>query len=114
MRQMTQLGNPGEPHQPAALDLRVQGYSIRSVNDFGNRKVGPMSGRTLDAFFRPRNVAVIGATERPGTVGRAILWNLMTSPFGGAVLPVNPKRASVLGIKAYPAFGRLRARWTWQ
>ena len=61
-----------------------------------------MSGQTLDAFFRPRNVAVIGATERPGTVGRAILWNLMSSPFGGAVLPINPKRSSVLGIKAYP------------
>ncbi len=61
-----------------------------------------MSGQTLDAFFRPRNVAVIGATERPGTVGRALLWNLISSPFGGAVLPINPKRSSVLGIKAYP------------
>jgi acetyltransferase len=59
--------------------------------------------RTLDSLFRPRNVAVIGATERPGSVGRAILWNLISSPFGGAVLPVNPKRASVLGIKAYPS-----------
>jgi len=58
--------------------------------------------RKLDAFFRPKNVAVIGATEQPGTVGRAILWNLIGSPFGGAVLPVNPKHASVLGIKAYP------------
>jgi acetyltransferase len=61
-----------------------------------------VSRRTLDAFFRPKNVAVIGATERPGTVGRAILWNLISSPFGGAVLPVNPKHGSVLGIKAYP------------
>jgi acetyltransferase len=61
-----------------------------------------VSRRTLDAFFRPKNVAVIGATERPGTVGRAILWNLISSPFGGTVLPVNPKHASVLGIKTYP------------
>src|SRR5579864_39588 len=61
-----------------------------------------MSRPTLDAFFRPGNVAVIGATEQPGSVGRSILWNLIGSPFGGAVLPVNPKRASVLGIKAYP------------
>jgi CoA binding domain len=54
-------------------------------------------------LFRPRNVAVIGATERPGTVGRAILGNPISSPFGGAVLPVNPKHASVIGIKAYPS-----------
>jgi acetyltransferase len=56
----------------------------------------------LDAIFSPKNVAVIGATENPGTVGRTILWNLISNPFGGAVLPVNPKRPSVLGIKAYP------------
>ncbi len=56
----------------------------------------------LDSFFTPKNVAVIGATETPGSVGRTTLWNLMSTPFGGAVFPVNPKRSSVLGIKAYP------------
>ena len=56
----------------------------------------------LDSIFTPKNVAVIGATENPGTVGRTILWNLISSPFGGAVFPVNPKRTSVLGVKAYP------------
>ena len=55
----------------------------------------------LDAIFAPRNVAVIGATESQGSVGRTILWNLISTPFGGAVFPVNPKRNSVLGIKAY-------------
>ena len=55
----------------------------------------------LDPFFSPRNVAVIGATENPGSVGRTTLWNLMSTPFGGTVFPVNPKRESVLGIKAY-------------
>jgi len=59
----------------------------------------------LDAIFRPGNVAVIGATERPGSVGRTVLWNLLSHPFGGAVFPVNPKRTSVLGIKAYPHTG---------
>ncbi|MBZ5645664.1 MAG: bifunctional acetate--CoA ligase family protein/GNAT family N-acetyltransferase [Acidobacteriia bacterium] len=58
-------------------------------------------GHPLDPVFRPRNVAVIGASERPGSVGRAVLWNLMSTPFGGAVLPINPNRASVLGIRAY-------------
>src|SRR3990170_4435116 len=58
--------------------------------------------RDLDAIFAPRNVAVIGATENPGSVGRTVLWNLISNPFGGIVFPVNPKRSSVLGIKAYP------------
>ncbi len=56
----------------------------------------------LDAIFAPRSVAVVGATERPGSVGRTILWNLISSPFGGTVFPVNPKRSNVLGIRAYP------------
>ncbi len=59
----------------------------------------------LDPFFGPETVAVIGATENPGTVGRTVLWNLMSSPFGGTVFPVNPKRPGVLGIKAYPNIG---------
>ena len=61
------------------------------------------SGRKpLDAIFSPRSVAVIGATEKAGSVGRTVLWNLIGSPFGGTVYPVNPKRPNVLGIKAYP------------
>ncbi len=56
----------------------------------------------LDAIFSPKSVAVIGATERPGSVGRTVLWNLISSPFGGVVFPVNPQRQSILGIKAYP------------
>src|SRR5689334_3684168 len=55
----------------------------------------------LNVFFSPKNVAVIGATETPGSVGRTILWNLMSSPFGGTVFPINPKRPGVLGVKAY-------------
>jgi acetyltransferase len=58
--------------------------------------------QALDAIFAPKNVAVIGATESPGTVGRTVVWNLISNPFGGAVFPVNPKRPSVLGVKAYP------------
>src|SRR3954453_16511294 len=56
----------------------------------------------LDAIFSPRNIAVIGATETAGSVGRTVLWNLISNPFGGTIYPVNPKRANVLGIKAYP------------
>jgi acetyltransferase len=55
----------------------------------------------LHSFFTPDNVAVIGATDKEGSVGRTLLWNLMSNPFGGTIFPVNPKRHSVLGIPAY-------------
>ncbi|MFP4411507.1 bifunctional acetate--CoA ligase family protein/GNAT family N-acetyltransferase [Coleofasciculus sp.] len=55
----------------------------------------------LHSFFAPDNVAVIGATDKEGSVGRTLLWNLMSNPFGGTIFPVNPKRHSVLGIPAY-------------
>jgi acetyltransferase len=57
----------------------------------------------LSAIMAPKSVAVIGASEKPGSVGRTIVWNLLSSPFGGTVFPVNPKRANILGIKAYPS-----------
>jgi len=63
--------------------------------------------KPLDVLFAPKNVALIGATESPNTVGRTVLWNLISSPFGGAVFPVNPKRSSVLGIKAYPSIAEV-------
>jgi acetyltransferase len=62
--------------------------------------LGP-AAHPLDAVFAPRSVAVIGATESPGKVGRTLLANLVSSPFGGTVFPVNPTRNSVLGVKAY-------------
>ncbi len=63
--------------------------------------------KDLDVFFKPRSVAAIGATDREGHVGRSVLWNLISSPFGGTVYPVNSKKSSVLGIKAYPNVGSL-------
>jgi len=58
--------------------------------------------RSLQPIFSPKTVAVIGATEKAGSVGRTVIWNLISSPFGGTVYPVNPKRENILGIKAYP------------
>lgn len=57
----------------------------------------------LSSIFAPDTVAVVGATDREGSVGRTILWNLMSNPFGGTIFPVNPKRNNVLGIPAYPS-----------
>jgi acetyltransferase len=56
----------------------------------------------LDAMFTPDSVAVIGATDRAGTVGRTILENLLRS-FRGAVYPVNLNHRELLGIRSYKA-----------
>ena len=61
----------------------------------------------LDAIFAPHSVAVIGASDRAGSVGRAVLWSLVSSPFGGTVYPISDKRSSVLGIKAYKSVADL-------
>ena len=63
----------------------------------------------LDAIFNPDNVAVIGASETPGSVGRTLLWNLVSNPWGGTIFPINPKRDSVLGIEAYSSIRDVEA-----
>jgi len=64
----------------------------------------------LEAIFVPQSVALVGATEKAGSVGRTVLRNLMNTPFGGPIYPVNPTRRSVLGIKAYPKLANLPER----
>lgn len=58
--------------------------------------------QTLDAIFKPKTVAVIGAKDSVGSVGRTLLLNLKSSPFSGSIYPVNPKRNEVLGLTCYP------------
>jgi acetyltransferase len=74
-----------------------------TTNKANKKKSHAPRNQPLDVFFSPKTVAVIGATENVGSVGRTLLWNIMTSPFGGTVYPVNPKRSNVLGVKAYPS-----------
>ena len=57
---------------------------------------------SLAPIFHPRSVAIVGATEKPASVGRTVLKNLLDRPFGATIFPVNPHRNNVLGIKCYP------------
>jgi acetyltransferase len=54
----------------------------------------------LQRMLSPKVVAVIGATETPNSVGRALMGNLLS--FGKNLYPINPKRPTVLGVKAFP------------
>ncbi|MBL9176489.1 MAG: acetate--CoA ligase family protein [Verrucomicrobiaceae bacterium] len=59
---------------------------------------------SLESFFQPRSIAVIGASEREGSVGRSIWENLRGF---SDVFPVNAKRAEILGVKAFPNIASL-------
>jgi len=59
------------------------------------------SSLQLDAFIKPRSVAVIGATERPGSWGSFIMEGLLSRPFPGPIYPVNRQGGQVYGLKAY-------------
>jgi acetyltransferase len=56
-----------------------------------------MSIRNLEFLFRPKSLAVVGATERPGSVGATVMRNVLDGGFAGPVWPVNPKHRTVLG-----------------
>lgn len=60
-----------------------------------------MSTKALNHIFNPKKIAVIGATSKPDRVGFAVFRNLITTGFQGTVYPVNIKRESVQGVKAY-------------
>jgi len=58
--------------------------------------------KNLDSIFHPKKIAVVGASDRKGSVGYGIFYNL-NSNFEGEVYPVNPKWEKVQGKKAYPS-----------
>lgn len=66
-----------------------------------------MTIRNLDAIFRPGSVALVGASNRPHSVGAVIAENLRENGFDGPILPVNPKHKSVAGILCYSDIGSL-------
>ncbi|MES2787109.1 MAG: bifunctional acetate--CoA ligase family protein/GNAT family N-acetyltransferase [Pseudomonadota bacterium] len=61
-----------------------------------------MSVRNLESLLRPRSVAVIGASDRPGSVGNVVLRNARAGGLTGAVWAVNPRHEMVGGEKAWP------------
>src|SRR5271166_3729739 len=73
--------------------------ALVQTNQEENQQIQQKQG--LDAMFAPSSVAVIGATSRPGTVGRTVLENLLHGGFKGKVYAVNAKHPEVLGLKAY-------------
>jgi acetyl coenzyme A synthetase (ADP forming)-like protein len=67
------------------------------------------SNASLEPVFRPRSIAVIGASRTPGTVGHEIIHNLLAEGFTGAVYPVNPRATSVHSVPAYASVADIPA-----
>lgn len=61
----------------------------------------------LDPLIRPGSIAVLGATERRGSVGRQIIENLLQGEYFGRLFAVNPGYDSVCGVQCYPALDAL-------
>jgi acetyltransferase len=61
-----------------------------------------MGPHYLNRFFTPKSVAIVGASERPESVGYRLLLNMQEAEFKGGLYPVNNKREQILGLKAYP------------
>ncbi|NQT09102.1 CoA-binding protein, partial [Candidatus Bathyarchaeota archaeon] len=55
----------------------------------------------LDALFRPKSVAIIGASRTPGKIGNILTRNMIDSGFQGEIYPVNPNADEILGLKAF-------------
>lgn len=89
------------------LEVSLLTMSTRPPSDPALDLLHQQTRQPLDALFSPRGVAVVGASERAGSVGRTVLWNLISSPFGGTVYPINPKRPNVLGIRAWASLRAL-------
>lgn len=64
---------------------------------------------SLLPFFRPRSVAVVGASRSPGSIGYQLIDSLVQADFHGPIYPVNPKASEIAGLKAYHSMGEVPA-----
>jgi len=76
------------------------------LSNQGRPVVQKMPAENLEKMFRPGSIALIGASEKEGSVGRIIMENLKKG-FEGPVFPVNPKRETVLESPCYKSVGEV-------
>jgi len=72
---------------------------LETVGDFVAEKM-------LEKLFNPSTIAVIGATNKKGHVGYSLMKNLVGNGYEGIVYPINPKRKSVCGVRAYSSVAK--------
>jgi 3-hydroxypropionyl-CoA synthetase (ADP-forming) len=65
---------------------------------------------SMESFFTPKAVALVGASATPGKIGNSVLDALGKQDYKGKVYPINPKQKSILGIKCYPSLDAIKAK----
>lgn len=65
---------------------------------------------SMELFFTPKSVALVGASATPGKIGNSVLDALGKQDYKGKVYPINPRQKSILGIKCYPSLDAIKAR----
>jgi 3-hydroxypropionyl-CoA synthetase (ADP-forming) len=65
---------------------------------------------SMESFFTPKSVALVGASATPGKIGNSVLDALGKQDYKGKVYPINPKQKSILGIKCYPSLDAVDAK----
>ncbi len=63
--------------------------------------------KDIQSIMSPGSLAVVGATDRPGSVGRAVFDNILNGGYKGVLYPVNPKARSVHSVRAYPSLSEI-------
>jgi len=66
-----------------------------------------MSAINLDKIFRPKSIAVVGASQRTGSIGSAIMRNLIQEGYPGKVYPINPRHKTIWDLEAFPSLSEL-------
>ena len=65
---------------------------------------------SMESFFTPESVALVGASATPGKIGNSVLIALGKQDYKGKVYPINPKQESILGIKCYPSLDAINEK----
>ena len=65
---------------------------------------------SMESFFTPESVALVGASATPGKIGNSVLVALGKQDYKGKVYPINPKQESILGIKCYPSLDAINEK----
>jgi len=78
---------------------------MSATTDSNSASASPQ--RDLTPLFCPRSIAVVGASRKTGSVGHAVIRNLIYGRYEGVIYPVNPKAKGIQGIPCFPDLGSL-------
>src|SRR5487761_76277 len=111
------MKNPGErdPHGPSIPGNKQRGAVTPMEARSSNTPTGKWSpsshassvDKSIHAMLHPRNIVLVGATDKPGNYAERIWTNLIKYQYEGGLYPVNSKRETIWGVPCYKDFASL-------